>query len=326
MSKMKKTALVVVAIFALIILAGSIVFGVTQFNYDYTINGCVEIRVELDEYAYETEVRNEYESEIEKIVKNCGYKLVRETRVEVESGTYATLVYSVEGGEKTAANLAPSKNSLLQTKLQEFFNAKGKQSYYSYEENVSAEKVGWSYSEKLLTTSAIAIGVIALAVCIYFLFRFGIASTVVTLLSLIIEYAVALGIVAITRIPVGGQVVIVLWAMLAISLVSSLIYNLSIRAEKKSAQEGTPEERLQRANDKAIKVLFKVLVAFAAAILFAVALVPVSMKINVALIALSVIVVGVNSILLKPTFRQLLSKIKREKKTGYALYAKQKEN
>ncbi len=326
MSKIKKTALIVISVFVAIILAGSIVFGVTAFNYDSTINGCVELRVELDDYGFNQEVRDEYEAGIESVITKLGYKLARDTRVEVESGTYATLVYSIKGGDKTVASLADSKNSTLETKLVEYFNAKGTGSTFSYAEDIKVERVGWSYSEKLLTTSAIAIGVIALAVCVYFVFRFGFASALTTLLSLILEYAVAMGIVAITRIPVGGQVVIVLWSLLAISLLSSLVLNLSVRAEKKSAEEGTEQERLDRAICKSSKVLFKVLVSLVAMLLFAVALVPVNLKINIALIALAVLVIGVNSLLLKPTLRVLLSKVKKEKKTGYALYAKQKES
>ena len=326
MSKIKKTAIIVISIFVAIILAGSIVFGVAGFNYDSTINGCVEIRVELDDYGFEQEVRDEYEVEIESIIKNLGYKLVTGTRVELESGTYATIVYSVKGGDKAVANLADSKNSALETKLVEYFNSKGTGSTFSYAEDVNVERVGWSYSEKLLTTSAIAIGVIALAVCVYFVFRFGFASAITTLLSLILEYIVAMGIVAITRIPVGGQVVVVLWSLLALSLLSSLVLNLSVRAERKSAEEGTEQERISRAICKSSKVLFRVLVALVAMVLFAVALVPVNLKINFALIALAVVVIGVNSLLLKPTLRVLLSKVTKEKKTGYALYAKQKEN
>ena len=287
--------------------------------------GCVEVRVELDEYGFEESVREDYKAGIDNVISKLGYKQAKEARVEVEGGTYATLVYSIKGGDKTVAKLSASNSNAFETALNNYFKSKGTDATFSFAEDVSIERVGWSYSEKLLTTSAIAIGVIALAVCVYFIFRFGFASAVVSLLSLILEYAVAMAIVAITRIPVGGQVVVVLWSLLAVSLLSSLIANLSIRAEKKSVEEGTDDERFERANKKSAGVLLKVLIALACAILFAVALVPVNMKINVALIALGVIVVGVNSLLFKPALRYWLGKLKKEKKSGYALHAKQKE-
>ncbi len=322
MSNMKKTAIIVVSIFLAIIIAGAIVFGIAQFNYDSTVSGSVEIKVELGEYAYTDSEREDYKKDIEKIVDD-EFKIVKDTRIQEESGTYAILVYSVEGNQKTADSIASEKDSSFEEKLTAYFL--GKQVDFDYEYSVSAEKVGGIYSKSIVIKSIIALGVIGLAVCIYFAIRFGIASALISFLSIIVEFAVALSIVAFTRIPVGGQAVIALWALLATSLTASIIYNSYVRAEKKSVEEGTWEERCLRANAKSNKVIFKSFIAIIASIIIAVALVPVNIKITVALLALVVLVVGVNAILLKPILRLWLGKCKREKKTGYALYAKQKE-
>ncbi len=323
MSKIKKTALIVIAVFVAIIIAGAITFGVTQFNYDSSVVGCVEIKVELGEYAFSDEVRQDYKEDIQKIVKG-EFDLIKDARIEEESGTYATLVYSVKGDYETVNGIADQKDSDFEQKLNALFIANGITDF-DYATNVSAEKVGGTYSIDILIKSAIAIGVISLAVCIYFAIRFGVASALLSFLSVVLELLVMLCTVAITRIPVGGQSVIVLWALTATSLTASIIYNCIVRAEKKSVEEGTWEDRCFRANAKSNKILFKTLVAIFASIILAVALVPVNLKITVALLALAVLVVGVNAILVKPIIRFWLGKCKKEKKSGYALHAKQKE-
>lgn len=322
MSKIKKIALICIAVFVAIIIAGSITFGVAGLNYDSSVVGTVEIQVELGEYAFDSDVKNDFKSDIEKIV-NKEFDIAEDTRVYTESGTYATLVFSVNGGYSAVNSIADAKDSDFEQMLTAYFASQGVD--FDYATDVSVEKVGGTYSLNVMVKSAIAIAVIALAVCVYMAFRFGIASALLSFVSVILETLVFLCLIAITRIPVGGQSVIALWTTLATSLIVSIIYNCQVRAEKKSVEEGTWEERVDRANKKGCKVIFRTLVAIIGSLIVAVALVPVKIKIMVALVALSMLVIGVNAILVKPSVRYWMGLLKKEKKTGYALHAKQKE-
>jgi len=323
-----KIALYALDIILVLVLVGGIFLGFLGYNKPVSAKGGVEVRVTLDEKYHDEKLMEKAQEDIEEIIEKNDYKIISDTRVESFAGTYNTLVFFVEGGDYEKYYLETKEDGSVYAQIKAYLEGKTPGFVFDNEEKVEEFKVDLvssSFSYKIFQKTLIGMAIMLVAVLVYFLIRFKVASTLASLSAILIEFLLFNAVVLITRIPTDGVFYIVLYSILILSVLSSLVYNSFYRLALNGAEEKTLEEHTQDIIFKAGKVIVGIFGAIILALLVAIIAVPGSLKVTFALIALGALLVGAVSVFVRPALRYWFGLINLKKKTGYAVHAKQKE-
>jgi len=323
----KKVAFIAIDIILVIIIAGAVFFGFLGVNKTAEAKGGVEVRVCLDENYYDKDLRATAQSDIQKIFTDNGFK-VNQVKREIDSTVYNTLVFCIDGNNDVADALAVETGDCIYTSIKTYLETEN--SGFTFNDDAEVKEyrvdyVGGSFANKVLQKTFISFAIIFVVAIIYFGIRFGIFSALASFVATILELGLFNAVVIITRIPTDGTFYLALFAVLVFSLLASLIYNVFFRSALKGVEEKSLQEHAQDVSLKAGKIFASVTVSIVVGLLLAIIAVPSTLKLILAQIALGILLVGITAILVRPALRYWLGSIKKEKKSGYALHAKQKE-
>ena len=324
----KKVASIVLDIILLVIIAASVLTNFIGINKTAEAKGGVEVRVSLDEVYQDETLRATAQNDIQKILKDKGYKVISVKR-EIESYVYNTLVFCVQGDSAVADALALETTGSVYESVKDYLEGENPGFTFNDDEKVKefrVDYVGSTVAYNILRKAFISFAIIFVAAIIYFAIRFGICSAFVSLVATILEFELFNSVVILTRIPTDGTFYLALFAVLLFSLLASIIYNGYFRSSLKGPEEKSLLEHAQSVSKKAGKVFASVIIAIIVALLVAIIAVPTALKLVFAQVALGALLVGVSSIFTRPALRYWFGLIKKTKKTGYSAHAKQKEN
>lgn len=324
----KKVATIVLDIILIAIIAGAVLFGFLGINKTAEAKGGVEVRVCLDEVYQDDTLRATAQKDIENILKDKGYKVIQVKR-EIESTVYNTLVFCVQGDSAVADALALDTTGSVYDSIKTYLETENPGFTFNDDEKVKefrVDFVGSTVAYSILRKAFISFAIIFVACVIYFAFRFGIWSAIVSFIATIVEFAFFNAVIILTRIPTDGTFYLALFAVLLFSLLASIIYNGYFRIALKGPEEKSLLEHAQSVSCKAGKVFGGVIIATIVALLIAIIAVPTTLKLVFSQIALGALLVGVSAVFTRPALRYWFGLIKKTKKTGYSAHAKQKEN
>ncbi len=326
----KKFAFLVLDVVLVIILAGGIFLGFLGYNKTTEAKGCVQVKVTLDQQYHEDALKNKAQKDIEKIFKDAGYELIKDTTIEISQpdNVYNILVFSINGGQAATEALSNTDTTLdgsIFNLIKDYLETNN-QNYEFLEDEYRVDLVGGSFANKLLAKNLIAMGIVVVATFIYFIIRFGVKSALASLIATLLEFAFFNAVIVLTRIPVDGMFYVIIYVIMLMSILASLIYNVKFRAALKGVEEKPLQEHAKDVAHCAGKICLSVYAAIIVGLLIAVIVLPTTLKVTFAVLALGTLLVGAVAIFTRPAIRYWLGCIKREKKTGYAVHAKQKEN
>ena len=322
----KKTALITLAVMLVVVLIGSIIFGVCKLNYGADVKGAVEVSVSLDEDSTSSSVAKKYSDDIASIIKKQGFSFASSARTETDASGFKTLVYTLKSSNanKTIEKLGGD----FKTKLTEYFATAYDGTSYSFDfdKDVEINKVGGQYSCSYVTKTFLAMAVLALIATVYFIIRYGFASGFTCLISAILDLAVTLSLIAIFRVKVNGYLVSVIPFCVIYSLVLSLIAFSHLKGELgKKPDRSLIEEKTISSGEVVSKIALYVGIGLIVAFILMVCIMPVELKFVSLYMIIAVLVCTCEALLFKPVLRLWFSKLKKEKVTGYAKYAKVSE-
>ena len=308
-SKMLKIAQISLIVFLSLIIVGAVIFGIFKFNYGADIKGYTEIAIELDEYSKDDKVTKEIQADIKEILEGKGYTFAKNCRIAEDSSGFKMLVFAIDTDGK---DMSEKITSNVKSDIESYFETSEYSTEFSFENDVKIYKAGAEYSFNLVGKIAIAFAIIALATTIYFIIRFGWASGFATLINLILDMALALSLIAMTRVRVDGLGFVVILITILASIMSSLITYFVLKRElkRKTIEEISVLDRTRESNLESGKAVFSSFVALIAAMLIFVCFVPLNIKLILVNSILALIAVGANTILFKSALRYWLSKIR----------------
>lgn len=310
-----KIAKIALAIMLVIVVAGAIVFEICKLNYGADIKGCVEITVELDEDSINDKVVNAYKEDIIEILEKNGFEFAKTTRIQESSDSFATIVFSVKtsNADKTITKLEDKFSTDLKAYLTSKYDGYTDE---DFADNVQISEIGGAYGTELVKGVLWGSLIMVAAITLYCFLRFKWASGFTAFLSAVLDLALLLAILAITRIRVDALSVNVIWICLLYSLLLSLIsfFVLKKNSKIKIADEQTIKDRVYSSAYESGKMNFILSVALIVMLALAIIFVPFEIKLILIHVMLAVVVGGADAILVKPVLRYWLSKIKKNKK------------
>ena len=246
---------VLIAISALIIVAGIVMMIVSGLNIGIDYEGGAKVEIELaGDYAENSEFKAGFEKEFTDFINSNGYAVADKMQVSPLSDGGSTyefrLSYELNGKkvgkteeEQTAfiESLNGKDNDasdegfrgVLEEKVQQYLESKDMGAEYE-EGCVKVAVIGASSSQSLLNSTFLAIALALVAILVYIMIRFTVSSGLAAICGLTHDVLIMVALTAIFQIPVNTTFIAAVITIIGYSINSSIVIFDKVRECRKS--------------------------------------------------------------------------------------------
>ena len=276
-----------------IILAGVVFMFVTGLNIGIDYEGGAKIEIELaGDYAEDATFKSDFEKYFTDFINSSGYSVADKMQISplTEGGsTYEfRLAYELNGSkvsktDEAQAEFIQSLNGVnndaskegfrgtLEDEVKEYFERKDMADEY-VEGCVKVAVIGATSSKSLLNATFLAIALALVAILVYIMIRFTVASGLAAICGLAHDVLIMVALTAIFQIPVNTTFIAAVITIIGYSINSSIVIFDKVRECKKSAAFGYASNE-EIANYSIKHSLVKVLLSVLTTLIMVVALV-----------------------------------------------------
>ncbi len=246
---------ILIAISAVVILAGLLVMIFSGLNIGIDYEGGAKVEIELaGDYSENAEFRNGFEDKFTAFINDNGYEVADKMQVSPLSEGGATyefrLSYELNGkkvgkSEEEQTAFIQSLNGaaddasdegfkgVLEAEVQKYLEEKGMGAEYE-EGCVKIAVIGASSSQSLLNATFLAIALALVAILVYIMIRFTVSSGLAAICGLTHDVLIMIALTAIFQIPVNTTFIAAVITIIGYSINASIVIFDKVRECRKS--------------------------------------------------------------------------------------------